>query len=84
MTDNMTCGASLNPSSDGIPALGYKIYDYVDQNKCVLILLLMEYPLWDNMYFAIVTPATCLNPSSDGIPALGCTHNMNTAKFLLS
>ena len=37
----------------------------------VLILLLMEYPLWGREYRDVYQVILCLNPSSDGIPALG-------------
>ena len=41
---------SLNPSSDGIPALGPQVPAAMFELALVLILLLMEYPLWESFH----------------------------------
>ena len=46
----------LNPSSNGIPALGRTLYCNRNQGKRVLILLLMEYPFWDGFVSTVQRP----------------------------
>ena len=60
----------LNPSYNGIPALGIKSSFEHKVNLKVLILLLMEYPFWGKQAICLVV-LNGLNPSSNGIPVLG-------------
>ncbi len=62
---------SLNPSFSGCPALGFLTSTNPLEPLKVLILLLVDVPLWGKISTFKHKGWICLNPSFSGCPALG-------------
>ncbi len=65
----------LNPSSSGLPILGWNYVILFWLWRFVLIPLLVDYPFWATFRKGLCEFHKRLNPSSSGLPILGIRNN---------